>query len=47
MKYKNFRCKVIPYKIAAGRWMGKAIVLFIPSGECCDQLFRWQWMMTF
>lgn len=26
---------------------GKATVLFIQSGECCDQLFRWRWMMTF
>lgn len=22
-------------------------VPFIQSGECCDQLFRWRWMMTF
>ena len=27
--------------------MGKTTVPFIPSGECCDQPFRWQWMMTF
>ena len=25
----------------------KATVPFIPSGECCDQPFRWRWMMTF
>ena len=22
-------------------------ITFIPSGECCDQPFRWRWMMTF
>ena len=26
---------------------GKTTVPFIPSGECCDQPFRWRWMMTF
>ena len=29
------------------RKMEKATVPFIPSGECCDQPFRWRWMMTF
>ena len=29
------------------RKIGKATVPFIPSGECCDQPFRWRWMMTF
>lgn len=29
------------------RKMGKATVPFIPSVECCDQLFRWRWMMIF
>ena len=27
--------------------MGKATVPFILSGECCDQPFRWRWMMIF
>ena len=29
------------------RKIGKATVPFIPSVECCDQPFRWRWMMTF
>ena len=28
-------------------YTAKATVTFIPSGECCDQPFRWLWMMTF
>ena len=29
------------------RKMGKATVPFIPFWECCDQPFRWRWIMTF
>lgn len=36
----------INFLSSCNRKMGKVTVPFIQSGECCDQLLRWRWMMT-
>ncbi len=45
-KCANFRCKAVPYQIAAGRWKKLQFHSYHP-GSAATSLFRWRWMMTF